>query len=112
MARLTGDLRERTLHFGMDVLSVVAKFSRETVGWTVGKQLARSATSIGANAWEANAAVSEADLAGFGIWAAANNCDYGGSLVRRAERPVLKKSARGKPRRAINLRNFNGFLAA
>ena len=63
MARLTGDLRERTLHFGMDVLSAVAKFPRETVGWTVGKQLARSATSIGANAWEANAAVSEADFA-------------------------------------------------
>lgn len=63
MGRLTGDLKERTLRFGVDVLSVVARFPRETVGWTVGKQLSRSATSIGANVWEANAAVSEADFA-------------------------------------------------
>lgn len=63
MARLTGDLRERTLHFGVEALTVVAKFPHGVLGWTVGKQLARSATSIGANAWEANAAVSEADFA-------------------------------------------------
>ena len=63
MGRLVGDLKERTLRFGVDALSVIANFPNATIGWTIGKQLARSATSIGANVWEANAAVSDADFA-------------------------------------------------
>ena len=63
MARIAGDLKERTLRFGCDVLSVIRELPAETRGWVVGKQLARSATSIGANVWEADAALTEADFA-------------------------------------------------
>ncbi|MFH1108933.1 MAG: four helix bundle protein [Planctomycetota bacterium] len=63
MGRLTGDLKERTLRFGVEVLGMVGTFPQRTVGWVVGKQLARCATSIGANVWEANAAFSDPDFA-------------------------------------------------
>ena len=63
MGRLVGDLKERALRFGIDVLAAVKKLPHDTGSWVVGKQLARSATSIGANVWEANAGVSDADFA-------------------------------------------------
>lgn len=63
MGRLTGDLKERTLQFGVEVLRAVAKLPRETGGWIVGKQLGRAATSVGANVWEADAAFSDSDFA-------------------------------------------------
>lgn len=63
MGRLVGDLKERTLRFGVDVLAIVETLPSRTGGWVVGKPLAKSATSIGANVWEANAAVSDADFA-------------------------------------------------
>ena len=63
MARLTGDLKERTLLFGTKALAVVAELPNETRGWIVGKQLGRAATSIGANVWEADAALTDADFA-------------------------------------------------
>ncbi len=63
MGRLTGDLKERTLRFGADVIGVVDGFPQKTAGWVVGKQLARCGTSIGANVWEANAAFSDAEFA-------------------------------------------------
>ncbi len=87
MGRLVGDLKERTLRFGVDVLSAVAGFPKETIGWTVGKQLARSATSIGANVWEANAAVSDADFANkIGIsHKEANETLYWLELARRSQ---------------------------
>ena len=63
MARIAGDLKERTLRFGCGVLSVIRELPAETTGWVVGKQLARSATSIGANVWEADAALTDSDFA-------------------------------------------------
>ena len=63
MGRIIGDLKERTLRFGEDVLNVVAALPNEPRGWIIGKQLGRSATSIGANAWEADVALTDADFA-------------------------------------------------
>ena len=63
MGRLVGDLRERTLGFGADVVSAVERIPNRTTGWVVGRQLVRAGTSIGANVWEANAAFSDADFA-------------------------------------------------
>lgn len=63
MGRIIGDLKKRTLDFGVEVLEVVGKFPQGTSGWTVGKQLARSASSIGANVWEADAALTDAEFA-------------------------------------------------
>ena len=63
MGRIGGDLKSRTLNFGIQVLRVVKEMPNETIGWVVGKQLARSATSIGANVWEADAALTESEFA-------------------------------------------------
>jgi four helix bundle protein len=61
--RIQGDLKERTLQFGIDVLNAVAKLPNDARGWTVAKQLSRSSTSIGANVWEADSAYTESDFA-------------------------------------------------
>jgi four helix bundle protein len=63
MPRLQGDLKERTLRFGIDALDAVTKLPNDVLGWTVAKQLSRSSTSIGANVWEADSAYTDADFA-------------------------------------------------
>lgn len=63
MPRLQGDLKERTLRFGIDALEAVTRLPNDVRGWTVAKQLSRSSTSIGANVWEADSAYTEADFA-------------------------------------------------
>ncbi len=63
MPRLTGDLKERALQFGVDILELVTRLPNDTRGWVVAKQMARSATSVGANIWEADYAYSETDFA-------------------------------------------------
>jgi four helix bundle protein len=63
MGRLTGDLKERTLGFGRLAMDALRELPNEPRGWIVAKQLGRAASSIGANVWEADAAISEADFA-------------------------------------------------
>jgi four helix bundle protein len=63
MGRIVGDLKERTLRFGTVALAALADFPSQTQGWIVGKQLGRAATSIGANVWEADAALTDSDFA-------------------------------------------------
>jgi len=61
MGRIVGDLKERTLRFGERVLAIVAALPNETRAWIVGKQLGRSGTSVGANVWEADVALTDSD---------------------------------------------------
>ena len=63
MGRIAGDLKERTLRFGTAALAALADLPDQTRGWIVGKQLGRAATSIGANVWEADAALTDSDFA-------------------------------------------------
>ena len=63
MGRIVGDLKERTLRFGERVLAIVAALPNETRAWIVGKQLGRSGTSVGANVWEADVALTDSDFA-------------------------------------------------
>ena len=63
MGRLTGDLEERTLCFGVETLAALAKLPNEARGWIIAKQLGKAATSIGANVWEADAALTDSDFA-------------------------------------------------
>jgi len=63
MGRIVGDLKERTLRFGERVLAIVAALPNETRAWIVGKQLGRSGTSVGANALEADVALTDSDFA-------------------------------------------------
>ncbi len=62
MPRIFGDLKERSLQFGADVMRALFELPNETRGWIIGKQLGRATTSIGANVWEADAAISDADF--------------------------------------------------
>jgi four helix bundle protein len=63
MGRIVGDLKERTLRFAESALRAVSRFPNETRGWLVARQLARSASSVGANVWEADAALTDTEFA-------------------------------------------------
>lgn len=73
--------------FGVLVLKTLPKFPNEQRGWLVARQLGRSATSIGANTWEADAALSDSDFAHKISIARkeANETLYWIELARRAE---------------------------
>ncbi len=56
------ELEGRTLEFAIRVASFVDGLPRSTSGWTLGRQLLKSATSIGANYREAGRAESKEDF--------------------------------------------------
>jgi len=57
------DLEQRTKRFGLAVIKFCSSLPRTREADVLGKQLLRSATSIGANYREANRGVSRADFA-------------------------------------------------
>src|SRR6266480_7569191 len=57
------DLEHRTKRFALDVINFASTLPRTRDADILGRQLLRSATSIGANYREANRAVSRADFA-------------------------------------------------
>ena len=87
MGRLVGDLKERTLCFGTSALAAIASLPHEPRGWVVGKQLGKAATSVGANVWEADGALTDSDFA-YKISIArkeASETQYWLELIRRTE---------------------------
>ncbi len=56
------DIQERTFKFAVRVVKLVNRLPRTTAGFEIGKQVVRSATSIGANVEEADAAESKRDF--------------------------------------------------
>ncbi len=87
MGRLIGDLKERTLQFGTKALAAVAELPNEPRGWVVAKQPGRAATSIGANVWEADGALTDSDFA-YKISVArkeASETEYWLELCKRSE---------------------------
>jgi four helix bundle protein len=63
MGRFHGDLPERTYEFARAITRMVRQIPAGTEGWTIGKQLLRCGTSVGANVSEADAALTEAEFA-------------------------------------------------
>ncbi|MCZ7625059.1 MAG: four helix bundle protein [Candidatus Methylomirabilota bacterium] len=62
-AKRPRDIKERTFRFALEILRLCKELDeRPDVGRTLGKQLLRSGTSIGANAEEAQAGQSKADF--------------------------------------------------
>lgn len=59
------NLKQRTYQYGLDILKFLELLPRDYVAETIGKQLLRSATSIGANVAEAQASSSKRDFANF-----------------------------------------------
>ncbi len=56
------DIRDRTKKFAIRTINLVKKFPKDVAGQTIGRQLIRSGTSIGANLEEADAASSKKDF--------------------------------------------------
>lgn len=63
MARLYGDLKTRSFLFGKAILDASDLLPDNVKGWTVGKQVIRCGTSVGANVREADTAYTDADFA-------------------------------------------------
>ena len=56
------DIRPRTFRFALQIIALVEKLPNTISATTIGKQLVRSGTSIGANVEEATAAHSKSDF--------------------------------------------------
>jgi four helix bundle protein len=56
------DLCERTFRFGVRIVVLVRRLPKDVAGYEIGRQVLRSATSVGANVEEADAAESALDM--------------------------------------------------
>lgn len=56
------NLEERTLEFSKRIIDCLSKIKRNSINENLISQLIRSATSVGANYREANAAISKKDF--------------------------------------------------
>lgn len=99
--RLQGGLPERAFEFAASILEVIDKLPNNTKGWVLGKQLLRSASSVGANVLEANEALSRADFihkcslarkeaAETRYWLAL--CQRGGLLESQTAQPLMAEA--------------------
>ena len=59
------DLRQRTYQYALEIVRFLERLPRGYIFETIGKQLLRSATSIGANVIEARGSSSKKDFANF-----------------------------------------------
>ena len=81
------ELKYRAFRFSLSVIKFVSSLPDRKLFWTIGDQLLRSATSIGANIVEAQAASSKRDFARFYEIAlkSANETKYWLCLLRDSE---------------------------
>lgn len=59
------DLKKRTYVYALEVIKLLENLSKGYISETIGRQLLRSATSVGANVIEAQASSSKKDFANF-----------------------------------------------
>ncbi len=65
MAEKIFDLKKRTYNFALDIIKFLENLPKDYIAGTIGKQLLRSSTSIGANIIEAQASSSKKDFSNF-----------------------------------------------
>jgi len=87
-AKFKDEFKGRTYKFALDVIGFVGQLSTEQTSRILSDQLLRSATSIGANVIEAQAASSRKDYANFFTYAlkSANECKFWLGLLRDSDR--------------------------
>ena len=56
------DIKERTFEFSLRIINLVQHLPENTIGRTLGKQVLRSGTSVGANVEEAESAYTKDDF--------------------------------------------------
>lgn len=78
------DLKQRTYLYALEVIKLLEALPGDYIARTIGKQLLRSATSIGANVLEARASSSRKDFANFYSYAlkSANESIFWLSLLK------------------------------
>lgn len=64
-SNLKSNIRYRAYHFSLTIIDFVKDFPEKRVYWIIGDQLLRSATSIGANLFEAKSSSSKKDFIKF-----------------------------------------------
>lgn len=81
---LKSNLRYRTYKFSLEIIKFCSKFPNSRVYWVITDQLLRSATSIGANIFEAKSSSSKRDFIKFYQIAlkSANETEYWLCLLR------------------------------
>jgi four helix bundle protein len=62
MKQRTKDILDRMLQFGVDTIKLSASLPENSTGWTIARQVIRSATSVGVNYQEAQSARSRAEF--------------------------------------------------
>lgn len=80
------ELKYRAYQFSLEIIKLVSSFPNQKIYWTIGDQLLRSATSIGANIIEAKSSSSKRDFIKFYEIAlkSANETKYWLCLLRDA----------------------------
>lgn len=84
MAEKIYDIRKRTYEYAKAIISFLRTLPSDYISQTLGKQLLRSATSIGANIIEAQASPSKKDFANFYNYSlkSANESEYWLHLIQ------------------------------
>jgi four helix bundle protein len=87
-ARFKDEFKQRTYKFALDVIRLMEQLPMEQTSRIISDQLLRSATSIGANVIEAQAASSRKDYINFFNYAlkSANECKFWLGLLRDSGR--------------------------
>jgi len=87
-AKFKNEFKRRVYKFALDVIGFVDKLAVEQTSRIINDQLLRSATSIGANVIEAQAASSRKDYTNFFAYAlkSANECKFWLGLLRDSGR--------------------------
>ncbi|MEI8349011.1 MAG: four helix bundle protein [Candidatus Omnitrophota bacterium] len=87
------DLKKRTYVFALDVIRFLESLPKDYISIVIGKQLLRSATSVGANVVEAQASSSKKDFINFYNYSlkSANETIFWLSLLKDANRDPNQK---------------------
>lgn len=101
------DLKQRTAIFSLETIRFLETLSKDYISQVIGRQLLRSATSIGANVIEAQAAPSKRDFANFYNIAlkSANESKYWLMLLKNSNRGKLNE-LESIEREAVELSNI------
>jgi four helix bundle protein len=108
-SKLKADLKVRSYRFALSIIDYLDQLSKETICFTIGKQLLRSATSIGANIIEAKASSSKRDFINFFNHAlkSANETKFWLSLLRDSKKAQYS-SSQSLLQEAIEIANMLG----
>lgn len=104
------DVKVRSYHFSLEIIKFISAFPQQKTYWSIGDQLLRSATSIGANIVEAKSSSSKKEFVKYYEIAlkSANETKYWLCLVRDSDLRVNKDDSVKLLDEAIEISNMLG----